>query len=58
MQGQVSKTSIFSENTWMFNVLPENHALKFIMDMLDFSFIKSMTKNSGNLRSNKRWFYL
>lgn len=29
----------------MFNVLPENHALKFIMDV-DFSFIKSITKNS------------
>ncbi len=39
MQGQISKSSIFSENAWIFNVLPKDHALKFIMAMLDFSFI-------------------
>lgn len=45
MQGQVSKSSIFSENACVFDVLPKNHALKFIMAMLDLSFIKSITKN-------------
>lgn len=53
MQGQVSKSSIFSENVWIFDVLPKNHALKFIMAMLDFSFIKSITKNSYHDRMGR-----
>lgn len=53
MQGQLPKSSIFSENPWVFNVLPKNHLLKFIMDMLDLSFIKSLTENSYHKRMGR-----
>jgi len=53
MQGQISKSSIFFENPWMFNVLPKNHLLKVIMEMIDLSFIKFLTKNSYHNRMGR-----
>lgn len=50
MQGQISKNFIFSDNACILSLLPDNHILILIMNLIDLSFIKIITKSSYHNR--------